>query len=98
MSIIKPFDYGCTSTFADNNMKLVKQVQIVLEGIHKGTAIMWYVNLVNKTKHIPPPTYPAANRLVNRITKPDMYQLYHTTLFIPVKQTPLQAINIYLTT
>ena len=46
---------------------------------------MWNVNLTKNPQSIPPPTHQAENSLMDRSTKPDISQWYHTTLFGPVK-------------
>ena len=60
---------------------------------------MWRVNLTNKPHPIPTPTNQSSNTIMNKSSKLELHQFYHTTLFSLLKQTILQAIkNSYLST
>ena len=54
---------------------------------------VWHVHLATTPKPSPTTTRQPENNLMEYGTKPDMVQLYHTTLFTPVKHTLIRAIN-----
>ena len=72
-------------------MKVQKQGDIVLEGNLNVDAGMWQVKL--NPPQFPTPTHQSENTFMADITKPELAQWYHATLFSTVKQTFIQAIK-----
>ena len=91
ISIGKLCDDGCTSTLTATTMKLHKQGEVVLEGNHNGEAGMWQVKITSPQG--PTPTHQSENTLMTDITKHELAQWYHATLFSPVKKTLIQEIK-----
>ena len=85
MSIGKLFGDGCTDILTATTMKVHKQGELVLEGNYNGEAGMWQVKLIPPQG--PNPTHQPENTLMSDRTKPELAQLYHGTLFIPIKNT-----------
>ena len=72
---------------------MYKQGATFLLGHHNVPSGMWQVKLVAKTYPHPPSASPESLNLMSDRTKTEVEQWYHITLFIPVNQIQLQAIN-----
>ena len=92
ISIGKLYDDGCTSTFTATNMTVKKQGELVLEGTRNGLTGMWHVQLT-PPHPITTPTHESANTFMEYITKPELAQWYHATLFVPINYTLVQSIK-----
>ena len=99
VSIGQLWDGGCTETFTNTHLSVVKDRLTILEGINSSTSGMCQVNLTSNTT-LPPMQKQsvALNNLAER-SKPGLSKWYHASLFTPVKKKLLQSIkNLHFNT
>ena len=71
----------------------IKKGRLVLKCHRKGEAGMCHMNLTTTPQSTPTPTFQLSNNLMAYWIKPEISQWYHTTLFISVNKTLIQAIK-----
>ena len=93
ISIRKLFYDNCTTTLTATKINVVNNGLIILEIHRPVTYVIWKLNLTIIPCNQPSSPIPASLNSLKTITHPYLAQWYHATLFLPVLQIPLQAIN-----
>ena len=93
ISIGQVFNYCCATTFTATHLTLVNNDITLLEVHRSGTSGILKVNLTRIPCHQPSSTIPSLLNGLKSSKKPELSKWYHATLFIPVRQTLIQAIK-----